>query len=107
VKLTTHLYVKSRVRIRGFLPPFPMHFQGAGLNWADWQLHVSFLQDDCYRLNTEKHFPIQCSPISVRLNVFNPLKAELNLICHLLVLLGDLTFMGPCIVTIFQYNNIY
>jgi hypothetical protein len=37
------------------------------------------------------------------LNVnFNPLKAELNPICHLLVLLGDLTFMGPYIVIIFQ-----
>jgi hypothetical protein len=34
---------------------------------------------------------------------FNPLKAELNPICHLLVLLGDLTFMGPCVVSIFQY----
>ena len=34
---------------------------------------------------------------------FNPLNAELNTICHLLVLLGDLTFMGPCIVSIFQY----
>jgi hypothetical protein len=33
----------------------------------------------------------------------NPLKAELNPICHLLVLLGDLTFMDPCIVSIFQY----
>ena len=33
----------------------------------------------------------------------NPLKAELNPTCHLLVLLGDLTFMGPCIVSIFQY----
>jgi hypothetical protein len=33
----------------------------------------------------------------------NPLKAELNSICHLLVLLGDLTFMGPCIVFVFQY----
>ena len=32
-----------------------------------------------------------------------PLNAELNTICHLLVLLGDLTFMGPCIVSIFQY----
>jgi hypothetical protein len=30
----------------------------------------------------------------------NPLKAELNPICHLLVLLGDLTLMGPCIVSI-------
>jgi hypothetical protein len=29
--------------------------------------------------------------------VLNPLNAELNPICHLLILLGDLTFMGPCI----------
>jgi hypothetical protein len=35
--------------------------------------------------------------------LFNPLNAELNPICHLLVLLGDLTFMGPSIVSIFQY----
>jgi hypothetical protein len=35
---------------------------------------------------------------------FNPLNAELNPICRLLVLLGDLTFMGPCIVSIFQYT---
>jgi hypothetical protein len=35
----------------------------------------------------------------------NPLNAELNPIYHLLVrvLLGDLTFMVPCIVSIFQY----
>ena len=33
----------------------------------------------------------------------NPLNAELNPIYHSLVLLGDLTFMGPCIVSIFQY----
>jgi hypothetical protein len=33
----------------------------------------------------------------------NPLNAELNPICHLLILLGDLTFMGPCIVGIFPY----
>jgi hypothetical protein len=32
----------------------------------------------------------------------NPLNAELNPICHLLVLLGDLTFMGTCIESIFQ-----
>jgi hypothetical protein len=31
---------------------------------------------------------------------FNPLNAELNSICHLLILLGDLTFMGKCIVSI-------
>ena len=33
----------------------------------------------------------------------NPLNAELNPICHLLVLLKDLTFMGPCIVSIFLH----
>jgi hypothetical protein len=38
--------------------------------------------------------------------LFNPLNAELNPICHLLILLGDLTFMGPCIVSIFQYTCI-
>jgi hypothetical protein len=36
----------------------------------------------------------------------NPLNAELNPICHLLVLLGDLTSMGPCIISIFQYTCI-
>jgi hypothetical protein len=34
---------------------------------------------------------------------FNPLNDELNPIWHLLILLGDLTFMGPCIISIFQY----
>jgi hypothetical protein len=37
------------------------------------------------------------------ISCFNPLNAELNSICHLLVLLENLTFMGPCIVSIFQY----
>jgi hypothetical protein len=41
----------------------------------------------------------KCSKVSY----INPLNAELNPICHLLVLLGDLTFMGTCIVSIFQY----
>jgi hypothetical protein len=36
---------------------------------------------------------------------FNPLNTEFNPICHLLVLLGDLTFIGPCIVSIFQYTS--
>jgi hypothetical protein len=35
----------------------------------------------------------------------NPLNAELNPICHLLILLGDLTFMDTCIVSIFQYTS--
>jgi hypothetical protein len=30
----------------------------------------------------------------------SPLNAELNSICHLLILLGDLTFIGKCIVSI-------
>jgi len=34
--------------------------------------------------------------------IFNPLNTELNPICHFLVLLGDLTFMGPCILSIFH-----
>jgi len=38
-----------------------------------------------------------------RNNCINHLNVELNPICHLLILLGDLTFMGPCIVSIFQY----
>jgi hypothetical protein len=33
-------------------------------------------------------------------NYINPLNAELNPICHLLILLGNLTFMGTCIVSI-------
>jgi hypothetical protein len=33
----------------------------------------------------------------------NPLNAELIPICHSLILLGDLTFMGPCIVSISKY----
>jgi hypothetical protein len=37
---------------------------------------------------------------TMRISV-NPLNAELNFICHLLILLEDLMFMGPCIVSIF------
>jgi hypothetical protein len=46
--------------------------------------------------------------LAVRRDVtqINPLNAELYPICHLLVLLGDLTFMGPRIVIIFQYTCI-
>jgi hypothetical protein len=36
-------------------------------------------------------------------NAINPLNAELNPICHLLILLGDSTFMDTCIVSIFRY----
>jgi hypothetical protein len=40
----------------------------------------------------------------------NHLKPELNPICHLLILLGDLTFMGKCIVSIsnkMQRHTVY
>jgi hypothetical protein len=40
------------------------------------------------------------------LRLLNLSNAELNPICHLLVFLGDLTFMGPYIVSIFQYTCI-
>jgi hypothetical protein len=46
----------------------------------------------------------------IKLLVINPLNAELNPICHLLILLGNLTFMGPCIVSIsnkMQRHTIY
>jgi hypothetical protein len=42
--------------------------------------------------------------------VLNPLNAELNPICHLLILLGDLQFMGKCIVSISnktQHHTVY
>jgi hypothetical protein len=35
--------------------------------------------------------------------LINPLNVELNPSCHFLVLLGNLTFMGACIVSVFQY----
>jgi hypothetical protein len=34
-------------------------------------------------------------------NAVKPLNAELNPICHLLIQLGDLKFMGTCDVSIF------
>jgi anti-anti-sigma regulatory factor len=37
------------------------------------------------------------------IDTLNPLNAELNSTCHLLILLGDLTFMGKCIVSILEY----
>src|SRR5215475_4474095 len=42
--------------------------------------------------------------------LINPLNAELNPSCHLLILLGDLTFIGKCIVSIsnkMQRHTIY
>jgi hypothetical protein len=51
-----------------------------------------------------RHSEVARRPDDARSKVtMNPLKTELNSICHLLVLLGDLKFMGPCIISIFQY----
>jgi hypothetical protein len=44
-----------------------------------------------------------CSDIKLHILqdlIINPLNAELNPICHLLILLRDLTFIGKCIVSI-------
>jgi hypothetical protein len=49
---------------------------------------------------------IRCQQFKFKGGHLNPLNVELIPICHLLVLLGDLTFMGPCIVNIFQYTCI-
>jgi hypothetical protein len=44
-------------------------------------------------------------PCDISPHNINPLNAEFNPFCYLLVLLGDLTFMGPCIIRIFQYTS--
>jgi hypothetical protein len=62
-----------------------------------WQQHCAYVR---YRLRV--HSRTSARWIRLKLH-FNPLNAKLNPICHLLVLLGDLTFMCPCIVSIFQY----
>jgi hypothetical protein len=43
------------------------------------------------------------SPPSPQFQLFNHLNAELNPICHFLILLGNLTFMSTCIISIFEY----
>jgi hypothetical protein len=39
--------------------------------------------------------------------LLNPLNAELNPMRHLLILLGDLTFMGKCIVSVSNKMQLY
>jgi hypothetical protein len=65
-------------------------------------LTVTFKVDFNACLNKDETWPtiLMCNA-----NI-NPLNAELNPICHLLILIGDLTFMGPCIVSKFQYTCI-
>jgi hypothetical protein len=88
--------------------PTATNIQCRSVHIVDFSLiHISY----CFRLN---HFDCKeksilreqkTSPVAwflVFLQMFNPLNAELNSICHLLILLGDLTFMGTCIINIFQ-----
>jgi hypothetical protein len=51
--------------------------------------------------------PEACSQRPLWCVVFNPLNAELNPMCLLLILLGDLTFMGKCIVSISNKMHCY
>jgi hypothetical protein len=71
--------------------------------------HISFWVIQLHTLQTLGPVVTACNINEVQTNasdIINPLNAELNPICHLLVLLGDLTFMGPCIISIFQYTCI-
>jgi hypothetical protein len=64
-----------------------------------------------YAILTCLEYNVECFRLVTRINLkfhlfsspLNPLNAELNTICHLLILLEDLTLMSPCIVSIFQY----
>jgi hypothetical protein len=54
----------------------------------------------------QQNFALHLSATKGHSTYINPLNAELNPSCHLLVLLGNLTFMGSCIVSILQYTRI-
>jgi hypothetical protein len=64
--------------------------------------HDELMDDSHYK---DSHVPVQS-----RYYILNPLNAELNPICYLLILLGDLTLMRPCIVSIsnkMQHYTVY
>jgi len=63
-------------------------------NLPEWFIFVMCAFHD---LCNERFYDLRLTSLSI-----NPLNAELNPICHSLILLGDLTFMGPCIVSIFH-----
>jgi hypothetical protein len=64
---------------------------------------TSKLQRCCYHSVMKKCLSLKINTFRDHVVYINPLNAELNPICHLLILLGDLKFMGTCIVSIFQY----
>jgi hypothetical protein len=61
-------------------------------NNATWREVLEALE--AFKVETKNTFWILVFEIYRAMRI-NPLNAELNPICHLLVLLGDLTFMGP------------
>jgi hypothetical protein len=68
-------------------------------------IHSSRLSDDRSKDSSKAsslHSAIQSFLLQMRVSspFLNPLNTELNPICHLLILLGDLTFMGTYIVII-------
>jgi hypothetical protein len=83
---------------QGFLSSYPAYRVTSTCSW---------INDVQHQQNEKKKNCNYICDISLKLSRsldrFNPLNAELNPICHLPLLLGDLTFMGPCIVSIFQY----
>jgi len=71
---------------------------GAELIQADGQTDIHDKGNSCY-----SQFCRRAKKKCSRYEEISHLDTELNSICHLLVLLGDLTFMGPCLVSILQY----
>jgi hypothetical protein len=73
--------------------------------WVTSSFHTTSEHGISNITTAEAHTSAASSRLNWRPRLFNHLNAELNPIWHLLVLLGDLTFMGPCIVSI-PYSNI-
>jgi hypothetical protein len=71
--------------------------------WLIKDVPNSLMADTNVSANVEYIAKYTIHRFSFLVSAINRLKAELNPICHFLGLLGDLTFMGPCIVSIFQY----
>jgi hypothetical protein len=71
----------------------------------DIRMKKLWVAEDWRKLRKEEIIDLYCSPNLVYM--VNPLNAELNPICPLLILLGDLTFMGKCIVSISNKMQLY
>jgi hypothetical protein len=90
------------------LEPMLLRTQWVPRAFSMWVKHLAWVVNHSTSSVTEKK---ECMELYLffpyafedEFYLINPLNAELNPICHFLILLGDLTFMGPCIVSIFQY----